>query len=333
MDKLLAESFAKLLAGCCSPAVVRQIEAGGDAGALWLELESSGFADALVDEAAGGAALTLADAFALFTACGQAALPLPLGHTLMVRAALARAGLAAPEGSMTIAPAGSGASGPGIDCRSVPFGALADWVLVAQPHETWLLPVASRERRSSGVHGSLQAHLHWPERPAHALHIELDWPWQAIGAVVTAAMMAGALQHVLAATVNYANERAQFGKPIGKFQAVQQQLSVLAEQAFAASIAAEIGCRGDGVVPLAARAAVAKARCGEAAEKAVAIAHAVHGAIGATAEFDLQLYTRRLQEWRNDFGAAPHWHAQLGQALLERSEPSIVQYLLAELAP
>ena len=333
MDTLLAESFAKLLAGCCSPAVVRQVEAGGDAGALWVELESSGFVDALVDEAAGGAALALADAFALFTACGQAALPVPLAHTLVVRAALARAGVAAPKGSMTIAPAGSGPDSPALECRCVPFGALADWVLVAQPHGAWLLPASAAQRRSTGVHGSLQAHLHWPARPAHALHIELDWPWQAIGAVVTAAMMAGALQHVLAATVNYANERAQFGKPIGKFQAVQQQLSVLAEQVFAASIAAEIGCRGDGVVPQAARAAVAKSRCGEAAEKAVAIAHAVHGAIGATAEFDLQLYTRRLQEWRNDYGAAPYWHAQLGQALLERREPTVMQYLLAELAP
>ena len=115
--------------------------------------------------------------------------------------------------------------------------------------------------------------------------------------------MAGAMQRVLEATLAYANDRAQFGKSIGKFQAVQQQLSVMAEQVFAARMAAEIGCAGDGIAPHPLRAAVAKARASEAAEKVVAIAHAVHGAIGVTAEYDLQLHTRRLQEWRADFGS------------------------------
>ena len=44
--------------------------------------------------------------------------------------------------------------------------------------------------------------------------------------------------------------------------------------------------------------AVAKARTSEAAVTVAAIAHAVHGAIGITEEFDLQLYTRRLHAWR-----------------------------------
>jgi acyl-CoA dehydrogenase len=81
------------------------------------------------------------------------------------------------------------------------------------------------------------------------------------------------------------------------------------------------------------RAAAAKARAGEAAERVVAIAHAVHGAIGVTAEYDLQLLTRRLQEWRIDFGAAPYWHAQLGRALLAAPAGTVLDFLLAELAP
>ena len=152
------------------------------------------------------------------------------------------------------------------------------------------------------------------------------------GALISATLMAGAMQRVLDATLVYANERAQFGKPIGKFQAVQQQLAVMAEQVFAARMAAQIGCSGDGIVPQPQRAALAKARAGEAAEKVVAIAHAVHGAIGATAEYDLQLYTRRLQEWRADFGAAPYWHAQLGQALIAAGEatlPFMLEQVLA----
>ena len=72
--------------------------------------------------------------------------------------------------------------------------------------------------------------------------------------------------------------------------------------------------------------------CCEAAEKVVAIAHAVHGAIGVTAEYDLQLLTRRLQEWRADFGSQGYWHAQLGQALVAASEPTL-PYMLDELLP
>jgi len=70
----------------------------------------------------------------------------------------------------------------------------------------------------------------------------------------------------------------------------------------------------------------------EAAEKAVAIAHAVHGAIGVTAEYDLQLVTRRLQEGRGDFGSAGYWHGELGRALLAADEPT-VPFLLHTLLP
>ena len=110
------------------------------------------------------------------------------------------------------------------------------------------------------------------------------------------------------------------------------QLAVLAEQTFAARMAAEAGCAETGLLPQRLRAAVAKARAAEAAEKAVAIAHAVHGAIGVTAEFDLQLWTRRLQEWRGDHGSASYWQAELGRALVA-AEGLTVPFLLEVLLP
>jgi hypothetical protein len=62
---------------------------------------------------------------------------------------------------------------------------------------------------------------------------------QRFGALFRAAQMAGAMEAALALSTRYANDRIQFGRPIAKFQAIQQQLALLAEQAAAASVAVE----------------------------------------------------------------------------------------------
>ncbi|HBD34306.1 MAG TPA: acyl-CoA dehydrogenase, partial [Cupriavidus sp.] len=41
-----------------------------------------------------------------------------------------------------------------------------------------------------------------------------------------------------------------------------------------------------------------------------------HGAIGVTEEFDLQLLTRRLHEWRTTHGSEACWAAVIGDASL-----------------
>ncbi len=332
MDALLFELMDRFLAGCSTPAVVREVERGQGSAALWAEVESSGYAELLVDESAGGAGLGLREAFALWLACGRHALPVPLAQTAWVRAVLPLAGLDAPRGPLTLAAQCSRDAQGAWRCQNLPFGLVSDWVLVSDVQGAALLPVAAGERRPSGVSGSLQAHIQWPKEAEGALPLPGPCDLLHAGALMTATLMAGALQRVLESTVTYANDRAQFGKAIGKFQAVQQQLSVMAEQVFAARMAAEVGCAGEGIAPHPLRAAVAKARASEAAEKVVAIAHAVHGAIGVTAEYDLQLLTRRLQEWRADFGSQGYWHAQLGRALLSSPEstlPFVLDDLLA----
>jgi len=135
-------------------------------------------------------------------------------------------------------------------------------------------------------------------------------------AAVVAAQMAGALKAVFDRTLQYANERQQFGRPIGKFQAIQHQLAVMSEHVFAARMAAQLGCSGAGVIPDRLRVATAKARCSEAALVVSELAHAIHGAIGFTAEYDLQLFTRRLHAWRQTAGSEAYWHGVAGEALL-----------------
>ena len=327
MDTLLVEGFEKLIQGVCSSDVVRQAERSLDVAALWSEIDASGYLDLLVPgEGDGG----LREAFALWLACGAQALPLPLAQTMWVRGLL---GAQAPRGPMALADRVRREADGRLRCAGVPFGAVAAALLLRTPDgDLRCVPLARAEVQRSGVHGSLQADIVLPARPEDALPLPAGADLQAAGALMTATLMAGALQRVLAITLQYANDRAQFGKPIGKFQAVQQQLSVLAEQAFAARMAAELACAENGLSPQRLRAAVAKARAAEAAEKSVAIAHAVHGAIGVTAEFDLQLLTRRLQEWRGDHGSASFWHGELGRALVA-AQGRTVPFLLDVLLP
>lgn len=134
-------------------------------------------------------------------------------------------------------------------------------------------------------------------------------------AVLLAAAMAGAADRVLAMTVEYANQRAQFGKPIGRQQAVQQQVAVMAEQVVAMRLAVELAASGDGW-PSATRAATAKAVASHYAPSVANAAHAVHGAIGISAEHDLQLFTSRLHAWRIESGGETLWSRDIGRALL-----------------
>jgi acyl-CoA dehydrogenase len=130
--------------------------------------------------------------------------------------------------------------------------------------------------------------------------------------------MAGALEALLEMSVAYANERVQFGRPIGKFQAIQQDLARLAGEVAAAGMAsraafhaADHAARDLSFDPTP-EIAAAKIRLGDAADLAPGIAHQVHGAIGFTYEHRLHFFTRRLWSWRAEFGTASQWADQLG---------------------
>jgi alkylation response protein AidB-like acyl-CoA dehydrogenase len=135
---------------------------------------------------------------------------------------------------------------------------------------------------------------------------------RAVGAALRCQQMAGALGRLVAMTTQYALDRTQFGRPIGKFQAVQHSLAVLAGQAAAATAAAD-GAAEAIAPPRVLAIAAGKQRCGEAAGKGAAIAHQVHGAIGFTYEHTLHYLTKRLWSWRDEFGSEAEWASLLGR--------------------
>lgn len=152
-----------------------------------------------------------------------------------------------------------------------------------------------------------------PDLPVAAL-IASD----ALQPAATVSLMAGAMGQALALSIEHVNTRQQFGRPLGKFQAVQQSLAVMAcevraVEAAAAALAARLDAVG--LDPAAAdfEMAAAKLRASRAVGIVTSIAHQVHGAIGFTEEYDLHRVTVPLMRWRGEHGNDAYWAARLGR--------------------
>ncbi|MDP0398486.1 acyl-CoA dehydrogenase family protein [Tsukamurella strandjordii] len=121
---------------------------------------------------------------------------------------------------------------------------------------------------------------------------------------VLAAEQVGAAAQALAATVEYAKSRVQFGRAIGSFQALKHRMAdmfVLVEAARSAAYAAgEALERGDADAGLAV--ATAKAYCSEAFEAVAGEMIQLHGGIGITWEHDAHLYFKRAHGSAQLFG-------------------------------
>ncbi len=314
---MFVDAIEAILQDQFTPATIRAIEMAGDAMPAWQALADAGFLELLAREQAGGAGLGLSDLFPILTTIGRHAVPVPLAQSIAARALLARAGAIVPTGMITLAQSCRRDADGALVCAYTPFGTIADHVLAGGPDGLLLLDCRYARREATGVHGSQCASLHWP-----AGHAAVPLPGvtsnelQAWGAALHAALIAGAAARVGEMTLHYCQDRSQFGKAIGKYQAVQHQLAVMAEHIAAATVAAELAFSADGAQPARLPAAIAKARSSEAAQLVAATAHALHGAIGVTEEYDLQLFTRRLHEWRSAHGSEARWAPAVGDALL-----------------
>src|ERR1700730_130340 len=136
-------------------------------------------------------------------------------------------------------------------------------------------------------------------------------PWQAdvarayeFGALATAAQLVGAGQALLDAAVEYAKQRAQFGRIIGSYQAIKHKLAdvhIALELARPLVYGAALSLAGES--PDTARdVSAAQAAGSDAALPAAPAALQTPGAIGFTAEHDLSLWLLRVQALRSAWG-------------------------------
>ena len=335
--RMLVDTAERLFETHADKAVLIAAETGVWPSRLWSAVEEAGLSCALVPEAVGGAGLSIPDALATLRVSARHAAPIPLAETFLASWLLASAALPVPEGPLTVAPValndaliftkrGSTYHVAG-RARRVPFARQVEHLALLGSDDAGqgFVAVVERER------ATIVAGQNIAREPRDTLDFDLDLAAEAVaplpptiavgdlrafGAAMRTVQIAGALSRTLDLTIRYAGERAQFGRPIGKFQAIQHQVAMLAAHSAAASAAADMAAdaAGDGMEPLLIGAA--KTRAGEAASAGAAIAHAVHGAIGFTHEHTLHFSTKRLWSWRDEFGKENDWALLLGRAAL-----------------
>jgi acyl-CoA dehydrogenase len=345
MRELFETTIERIFVDLISPDLIRQCAAGAWPGELWSTLEEAEMTLAAVPEALGGAGATWEDTFTLVRAAGAHSVPVPFSDALLANWLLGRAGLRPSKGPIAVAVdsqlacVNGHASGR---LEKVPWGRDLKQIvaIVADPDPRLvLLDTASAtqlERRSNLAGEPRDTVIFDRAKVIHAEPLPSGTPPDLLllcGAMLRSTQMAGALQSLLQMTTGYATERVQFGKPIGHFQVIQQQIAVMAEHTACCLLAAEAAFAesSSDITPLPIMAA--KICAGEAASTCASTAHAVHGAIGFTDEHSLHLKTRRLWAWRAEYGSQNFWSQRLGQSVCEAGSSALWPMLTQAVKP
>jgi acyl-CoA dehydrogenase len=314
--------------------------------ALWEVIENAGLLLALVPEEAGGVGLALTDAASLIRRGAYHAVPAPLAETMLGNQLWVQAGGEPLIGAVTLAPVTPGdrlrlirdASGAVLKglARHVPWGFQAANILALAETEggeafLCLVPgyftqsnvrrrnIAFEPRENLAFDGVPIADDQVNPVPVQLASNGL----LPLMAAIRVQQMVGGMERCLDHALTYANERVQFGRPIGKFQAIQHMLAIATGHFAAASAAADAVLEsqrlGDDVLAI----AIAKSRVGEAAGQVAAICHQVHGAMGFTQEHPLHFVTRRLWSWRDECGAEAYWQEWIGRRICQQGGESL----------
>ncbi|MDA7946113.1 MAG: acyl-CoA/acyl-ACP dehydrogenase [Hyphomicrobiaceae bacterium] len=350
LQSLILESATRILRDSCDPQTVNVAFGDGWKEPLWRDLEESGLTLCWIAEDKGGAGVPLAVGFEVLFVAGRFAIPVPLSETMIAGWLLSAADIPVPEGSITLSSQPSRQS-VNVDASgklsgtvtAVPFAGEADYLAVCAPGEGGpIIALAAMQDCTPATKSSFSGDPKGDVGldgviPVASAPMPFEMNEEALlmfGAAARSRQIAGALQAILDLSVSYARERVAFGRPIGKFQAVQHNLARLAGEVAAANAASGSACdtitrAGSFDETVFLEAASAKIRAGEAAGEGAAIAHQVFGAIGFTQEHVLHRYTRRLWGWRDDFGSESEWAEKLGRRVVDAGADELWPMLAA----
>lgn len=299
--------------------------------ALWGDLAALGFTGLTVPEHLGGSGGDLRDAAVVAGEAARFSAAVPLAEALFLAGPLlSAAGLELPQGVVTSAIGTLTATRDGrVSGRleEAAWARSAEWIvclaatedgpavaLVGAPGDGLAVEpgtnLAGEQRDTAVLDGVTPARLA-PLPPG-------DWArrLELLGAAARGVQIGGAARAVLDLAAGHARQRVQFGRPLAKFQAVQQLLARLAADTTTIRVAADAAVRellsDPGAVGTELMVASAKAQASGLATAVAAAGHQVHGAIGFTMEHRLGAATKRLWAWRQEYGNELYWHRRIG---------------------
>ncbi|MGW5920989.1 acyl-CoA dehydrogenase family protein [Nocardia fluminea] len=322
-----AAELRKILDAGQVPAAVRAWAAGDPAKGrvLLRQIADMGVFGLIVDEKYDGADATTVDLVVALIELGRGAAPGPVIETAAVIPALLQR-LPADTSARRWLPALASGEALGTITfqaeRGIALDAdIAEPVLVAADGRL-TLGVAPPESVTSIDPARKLFRVTADELIAEGSEVEaaIDYAFD-IGVLACAAQLLGAGRSILEQTTSYAKQRKQFGRAIGEFQAVKQQL---ADVLIALDLAEPLVYRAALTLDSADRArdvSAALVTCGDAAHRAARAGLQVHGAIGYTAEFDLSLWLTKVAALRTAWGTADFHRARIADAL-RAAEPA-----------
>lgn len=345
------ETVRRFLAAECPMSTVRALEHQSDGfdRAVWQRAAGLGWTSLLVSEADGGGSLTeygLADLALVAEEMGRSAAPGPLVPVNVVADAVSRQGadtlkasvlpglldgseIAAWCGPQPVPAVRSGGEFvlDGL-CALVEAGAQADRLLVAFVADGALREAVVRTD-AGGVSTTPLSGLDLVRRFASVsfdgVRVDaasvlgggddgashgVDRRMQ-VAVALQSAESAGAMDHVLAMTIEYLGDRYSFGRPLSSYQALKHRVAdqkMWLEASHAIASAAIRAVAAD--TPEAAELTSAAAWwVGPHATELVQDCIQLHGGIGVTWEHDLHIYLRRVTVNRATYGT-PEFHAE-----------------------
>ena len=126
---------------------------------------------------------------------------------------------------------------------------------------------------------------------------------QLLGALCESAYILGLLEKALEMAVSHAKSRKQFGRPIGSFQAIQHQCADMATEIDKIKfLTYQAAWKLSENIPADKDIHMAKAKASDASRTVTILSIKIHGGLGISQEYDLQLYFRRAKAAETAFG-------------------------------
>jgi acyl-CoA dehydrogenase len=336
-DQLILDTARRLFSDHSGADVVNQAELDEPPETLRDAVRAAGLSLAWVPEEAGGVGGSLALGFNLIRLAASFAVPVPLVDTMIANLVLAKSGLELAEGWAALVfeegelPTveqgrvnGVVDNAPGVIDGSRLVVPVTDGGMVRIA--TFAFHNLAIEERES-LAGEARARVAFdsviPAQLSPVVDSMSEDGLRQFCALVRACQIAGAFEKITGLTVRYVSERQQFGRPLGKFQAIQHKVADIAGESALANAAVEQAIRtlsecsepfcGDNHVFL--PVATAKVVTSEGAATVTRLAHQAHGAMGFSFEYPLQQYSRRVWGWREEYGSEFYWSERLGMSV------------------